>query len=62
MNATARTLAAVLLSGLIVWLIISSSTSMFFIMRWWSFMFILGVTFLVVDAALQALQERIRAH
>lgn len=35
---------------------------MFYIMRWWSFLFILGVTFLVVDAALQALLERRAAH
>lgn len=62
MKSNARTLAAVLLSGLLTWLILSSSISMFYIMRWWSFLFILGVTFLVVDAALQALLERRAAH
>jgi len=58
MHPNARTLTAVLLSGLIVWLIISSSISMFYTMHWWGFLFILGVTFLVVDAGLQALLER----
>jgi hypothetical protein len=35
---------------------------MFYIMRWWSFLFILAVTFLVVDAGLQALIERRATH
>jgi hypothetical protein len=59
MHPYARTLAAVLLSGLIVWLIITSSVSMFYVLHWWGFLFILGMTFLVVDATLQAVQEKI---
>lgn len=56
MHPNARTLAAVLISGLIVWSIVSSS--MYYVMHWWGFLFILGVTFLVVDASLQAILER----
>ena len=56
MPATARTLAAVLISGLIVWSIVSSMY--YSAMHWWGFLFMLGATFLVVDASLQALIER----
>jgi hypothetical protein len=56
MHPNARTLAAVLISGLIVWLIVSSQ--MYYAMHWWGFLFMLGATFLVVDASLQALLER----
>lgn len=56
MKPSTRSFVAVLISGLIVWLILSAS--LFFKMQWWGFLFMLGATYLVVDASLQALLER----
>jgi hypothetical protein len=57
MKINLRSLAAVLASGLILWSILNYSS--LFRMPWWSFVLILGVLFLVIDTALQALQERL---
>ncbi len=57
MHYNARTFTAVLISGLIVWLILG--TSMFFRVPWWAFVMMLGFTYLVIDAGLQALLERV---
>lgn len=57
MQANTRSFIAVLLSGLIVWLILG--TSVFFRVPWWAFVMMLGFSYLVVDAGLQALHERI---
>jgi uncharacterized membrane protein len=59
MHANARTFMSVLISGFIVWSILNYSGV--YRMPWWGFLFILCVTFLVIDATLQALQERIAA-
>jgi len=56
MHPNARSLVAVLISGFIVWSILS--TAMFLSMHWWGFLFMLGVTYMVVDVGLQALLER----
>jgi hypothetical protein len=60
MNAAARSFVSVMISGFIVWIILNSSR--LFSVPWWAFLFMLGVTYLVVDTTLQALQERIRTH
>lgn len=60
MNSAARSFVSVMISGFIVWIILNSS--MLFRVPWWAFLFMLGVTYLVVDTTLQALQERIRTH
>jgi hypothetical protein len=57
MHQNARSFVAVVISGLIVWTILTGS--MILRVPWWGFVFILGATYLVVDVALQALQERI---
>jgi hypothetical protein len=56
MQPNARSFVAVLISGFIVWSILS--TSLFLRVPWWGFLFMLGVTYLVVDVSLQALLER----
>jgi hypothetical protein len=57
MKPAARSFVAVVISGLIVWTILTGS--MVLRVPWWGFLFMLSVTYLVVDTALQALQERI---
>jgi len=57
LSATARSFIAVLISGFIVWTILSGSMTLR--VPWWGFLFMLGVTYLVVDVALQAVQEKI---
>jgi hypothetical protein len=57
MKPPLRSFIAVLISGSLLWSILNYS--LLFKMPLWSFVLILGVLFLVVDVALQALQERI---
>lgn len=55
-----RQLPAVLISGLIVWLIYSRAVM--FLVPWWAFVLTFGVTFLVADYALQILLQRISTN
>lgn len=57
MQPSIRQLPAVLISGLILWLIYSRT--FLFMVPWWGFLLTLGVTFLVVDYGLQMLYHRI---
>jgi hypothetical protein len=56
MNHTTRSFIAVLISGLIVWTILTNS--MFYLLHWWGFLFMLGATYLVVETGLQIMLER----
>lgn len=60
MQPSIRQLPAVLISGLILWLIYSRT--FLFMVPWWGFLLTLGVTFLVVDYGLQMLYQRIKTN
>lgn len=60
MNPAARSFIAVMISGFIVWMVLNSSA--LFRVPWWAFLFMLGATYLVVDACIQALLERRATH
>jgi len=57
MKPAARSFVAVLISGSLLWSIVNYS--LLFRMPLWSFVLILGVLYLVIDVALQTLQEKI---
>lgn len=59
MNPTARSFIAVLVSGYIMW---SMFSSMYFRVPLWMFLFVLGITFLVIDVLLSVVLERLRKN
>ncbi len=58
MKPNTRSLAAVLIAGLLVWCVLSSS--LLFRTSWWAFLLMLGFAYLVVDAFIEAIYERVR--